>query len=227
MECDNPDCGQLYCAFCVNMKLYDKSLAQNDKNCDVCKKANGGYRQPSALIVKMINKYRVRCGTCSKAFDLKILPQHEVMCQQSVCSNELCRTNLLQDQVIIDPDDSVDQVIARNIDQPANRLRFSIMGEEFVACSAKCKKVTKFAYMLRQQSEQEILRAFETMLRKKAKKQSQGAQQKNVDSALGELAQSRQMQQPIELGRGESSRAKVGLHMENPLVSVQLKGYKS
>lgn len=47
------------------------------------------------------------------------------------------------------------------------------MGEEFVSCSKKCKKVTKFAYMLRQNNEQEILRAFESMLRKKARKNSQ------------------------------------------------------
>ena len=45
------------------------------------------------------------------------------------------------------------------------------MGEEFVSCSKKCKKVTKFAYMLRQNNEQEVLRAFESMLRKKLKKQ--------------------------------------------------------
>lgn len=45
------------------------------------------------------------------------------------------------------------------------------MGEEFVSCSKKCKKVTKFAYMLRQNNEQEVLRAFESMLRKKFKKQ--------------------------------------------------------
>ena len=44
------------------------------------------------------------------------------------------------------------------------------MGEEFVSCSKKCKKVTKFAYMLKQHNEQEILRAFESMLRKKLKK---------------------------------------------------------
>lgn len=47
------------------------------------------------------------------------------------------------------------------------------MGEEFVSCSKKCKKVTKFGYMLRQNNEQEILRAFESMLRKKARKSSQ------------------------------------------------------
>ena len=44
------------------------------------------------------------------------------------------------------------------------------MGEEFVSCSKKCKKVTKFAYMLRQNNEQEVLRVFESMLRKKLKK---------------------------------------------------------
>ena len=44
------------------------------------------------------------------------------------------------------------------------------MGEEFVSCSKKCKKVTKFAYMLRQNDEHEILRAFESMLRKKLTK---------------------------------------------------------
>lgn len=51
------------------------------------------------------------------------------------------------------------------------------MGEDFVSCSKKCKKVTKFAYMLRQNNEQEILRAFETMLRKKVKKQQIVTQQ--------------------------------------------------
>jgi len=58
-------------------------------------------------------------------------------------------------------------MIARNIDQNQT-VKFTIMGEEFVSCSKKCKKVTKFAYMLRQKNEQEILRAFESMLRKKA-----------------------------------------------------------
>ena len=50
------------------------------------------------------------------------------------------------------------------------KIKFTIMGEEFVSCSKKCKKVTKFAYMLKQHNEQEILRAFESMLRKKLKK---------------------------------------------------------
>lgn len=65
--------------------------------------------------------------------------------------------------------------ILKEIDKEANqgfqnKVKFTIMGEEFVSCSKKCKKVTKFAYMLKQNNEQEILRAFESMLRKKLKK---------------------------------------------------------
>ena len=26
VECDNPECGQLYCSYCLNMKMYDKNL---------------------------------------------------------------------------------------------------------------------------------------------------------------------------------------------------------
>ena len=59
------------------------------------------------------------------------------------------------------------------------KIKFTIMGEEFVSCSKKCKKVTKFAYMLRQNNEQEILRAFESMLRKKARKNNNQAKQIN------------------------------------------------
>lgn len=46
------------------------------------------------------------------------------------------------------------------------------MGEQCIACSKKCKKVTKFAYILRRNAEEEILNAFESLLRKKQKKNS-------------------------------------------------------
>ena len=48
-------------------------------------------------------------------------------------------------------DESVEEVLARNIE--SMRVKFTIMGEEFVSCSKKCKKVTKFAYMLQQKNE--------------------------------------------------------------------------
>lgn len=63
---------------------------------------------------------------------------------------------------------SIDDMIEQN--SKVQKIKFKIMDEEFVSCSKKCKKVTKFAYMLRQNNEQQILRAFESMLRKKARK---------------------------------------------------------
>lgn len=148
--------------------MSDKSLQQDQKDCEVCKKVMGGYRQPSALILKMLRTYMIKCRICSKPFDLKHLPGHEVVCQQSVCSNELCGAKLGEDALLLDLEDSLERVIQRNLEPSNNKIRFTIMGEEFVSCSKKCKKVTKFAYMLRQKNEQEILRAFESMLRKKA-----------------------------------------------------------
>jgi len=46
-------------------------------------------------------------------------------------------------------------------------VRFNINGNEMLACSKKCKKVAKFAYMLKKNNENEILKTFESMLRKK------------------------------------------------------------
>ena len=73
VECDNPDCGQLYCTYCLSMKLYDKNLQQDDKVCEVCKNVGGGYRKPSPLVTKMFNKYLIKCMTCNKAFKLSEL----------------------------------------------------------------------------------------------------------------------------------------------------------
>lgn len=44
VECDNPECGQLYCSYCLNMKFHDKNLQQDQKECVVCKNLHGGYR---------------------------------------------------------------------------------------------------------------------------------------------------------------------------------------
>lgn len=50
-------------------------------------------------------------------------------------------------------------------------IRFTVLGEEKVTCSKKCKKVAKFATILKKNNnETEVLRAFETMLRKKIAK---------------------------------------------------------
>jgi hypothetical protein len=51
-----------------------------------------------------------------------------------------------------------------------NIIKFHINGQEMMTCSKKCKKVAKFAYMLKKNNENEILKTFETMLRKKMQK---------------------------------------------------------
>lgn len=56
-------------------------------------------------------------------------------------------------------------------------IKIVLNGEEVFACSKKCKKVTKFAYILKRNNETEVMRAFETMLRKKIQKK-----QKNYNS---------------------------------------------
>ena len=150
------------------MKCYDKNSQDNEKECDTCKHANRWYRNPSAIILKMLHKYQVKCLTCNKSFTLKDLPQHEIICKQTVCSNELCGMSLVDDAPLQLDNQSIDDMIEQN--SKVQKIKFKIMDEEFVSCSKKCKKVTKFAYMLRQNNEQQILRAFESMLRKKARK---------------------------------------------------------
>lgn len=49
-------------------------------------------------------------------------------------------------------------------------VRFQINGVEMIACSKKCKKVAKFAYLLKKNNENQILKTFETMLRKRMQK---------------------------------------------------------
>ena len=45
-----------------------------------------------------------------------------------------------------------------------------------IACSKKCKKVAKFAYLLKKNNENQILKTFETMLRKRMSKNLEQAQ---------------------------------------------------
>lgn len=90
--------------------------------------------------------YQIMCNFCKKAFALKELITHEGACQKSKCENELCQLSL---------------------ENMPDIVKFTINGEERVTCSKKCKKVAKFQYMLKRNNETEVLKAFETMLRKK------------------------------------------------------------
>jgi hypothetical protein len=80
---------------------------------------------------------------------MKEIVTHEGVCQKSKCSNELCGLPL---------------------DNMPDTVSFTINGEEKISCSKKCKKVSKFAYMIKKNNETDVLRAFESMLRKKMAK---------------------------------------------------------
>ena len=58
-----------------------------------------------------------------------------------------------------------------------------------MACSKKCKKVAKFAYMFKKNNENEIMKTFESMLRKKMQKnlevQSRGNFTKSIVGIYG------------------------------------------
>lgn len=118
--------------------------------CKVCNQPGSNhFEKPSQVIMKIYLSYQVMCNFCRKPQSMKEFRAHETACERSKCSNELCGISL------------------ENI---PDTVKFILNGEEKVACSKKCKKVTKFAFMLRRTSEADVLRAFETMLRKKGGK---------------------------------------------------------
>jgi hypothetical protein len=95
----------------------------------------------------------IKCSRCIKSINYVDLNQHETRCRQLSCSNELCSVRFT--------DNSFD-----------SRIKFNFNGEDLVACSKKCKKVTKFSILLLANDESQILTAFETMLKKKVQKNS-------------------------------------------------------
>jgi hypothetical protein len=86
---------------------------------------------------------------------------HETLhCQNKLCANELCGQAL---EML--PSDSL--------------IRFKVSGGiteviecEKIACSKKCKKVAKFGFILKYGTENEALKAFESMMRKKMNKRA-------------------------------------------------------
>lgn len=112
-------------------------------------------KNPSKLIMKIYSKYEITCNICCKPFLITEVISHETNCQRKKCNNELCGVELNKP-----PAEGAYQQI----------VRFHINGNEMMACSKKCKKVAKFAYMLKKNNENEILKTFESMLRKKMQK---------------------------------------------------------
>lgn len=89
------------------------------------------------------------------------LDAHESTCLKTKCGNELC-------QKIIEDRNSC--------------VVFQLEGEQKFACSKKCKKVAKFSILLQKHTEHEVLKGFETMLRKKQYKKN--AENSGVASPL-------------------------------------------
>jgi hypothetical protein len=86
------------------------------------------------------------------------------LCKNTICANELCGVSL-------------------ELIPPENLIRFKVGGgidehqeQEKIACSKKCKKVAKFGFVLKHGTENESLKAFEAMMRKKTIKRQQHAQ---------------------------------------------------
>ena len=120
-------------------------------------------KNPSKIIMKIYNKYEITCNICCKAFQINQVQHHENNCQRKKCNNELCGVELVN--AYDSPSNQWGQT--NNIQPQKAIVKFHINGNEMMACSKKCKKVAKFAYMLKKNNENEILKTFESMLRKK------------------------------------------------------------
>jgi len=81
---------------------------------------------------------------------------HEtVQCKNTFCANELCGTKL----EFLPPENLIRFKLSGGIDE--------VIEQEKIACSKKCKKVAKFGFILKHGNENESLKAFEAMMRKK------------------------------------------------------------
>ena len=96
------------------------------------------------------------------------LALHESSCQRNKCSNELCGAELAGMPKMNASMQGFG--VSMNNNNGTGPVRFSVNGNQLMACSKKCKKVAKFSYMLKQNNENQILKTFESMLRKKIQK---------------------------------------------------------
>mmetsp|Transcript_29776 Transcript_29776/g.45394 ORF Transcript_29776/g.45394 Transcript_29776/m.45394 type:complete len:111 (+) Transcript_29776:812-1144(+) len=104
--------------------------------------------------MKIYKKYEITCNICCKPFSIQEVISHEIHCSKKKCNNELCGVEL----------NSLAPAF-KGAESPI--VRFYLNGMEMLACSKKCKKIAKFAYILKKNNENEILKTFESMLRKK------------------------------------------------------------
>jgi hypothetical protein len=100
----------------------------------------------------------------------EIIVHETLRCKNSVCANELCGANL-------------ELIPSENLVKFKVPTEFS--GEqEKIACSKKCKKVAKFGFILKNGSENEAMKAFEGMLKKKMNKKQETSIRRNKNGSI-------------------------------------------
>jgi hypothetical protein len=93
----------------------------------------------------------LKCSRCHRSVSYAEINHHEIRCKQLSCSNELCSVKFNENTL-------------------SERIKFNFNGEDLVACSKKCQKVTKFSILIQTNDENKVLMAFEAMLKKKISK---------------------------------------------------------
>jgi hypothetical protein len=88
----------------------------------------------------MLAHFQIRCDQCKRSFAYDDIQYHQQQCNLTNCSNQLCYSKLQR------------------------AIRFQYNGVDYVACSQKCEKVTKFSLTLTCQDENMILKAYQEML---------------------------------------------------------------
>ena len=126
--------------------------------------------------MKIYSKYEVTCSVCCVAFPIQEVQDHESKCTRMKCNNELCGQELSQKQQTTQNNFQSNLAGGQENSQTDKIIRFQINGVEMIACSKKCKKVAKFAYLLKKNDENQTLKTFETILRKRMQKNLEQAQ---------------------------------------------------
>lgn len=112
-----------------------------------CPRCHIDVGAPSKIIMKIYGKYELTCQICCQPMSVLDLIIHESNCQRNKCSNELCGAELAG---VPKMNASMQGFgVSINNNSGTGPVRFSVNGNQLMACSKKCKKVAKFSYLLK------------------------------------------------------------------------------
>ena len=122
-------------------------------------------RPASRIVVKLINKYEIRCSFCSEKFKINQIDDHEYDCKTPKCSNPLCRKSL----------------------EPSKQRRVpKALG---YVCSEVCKLVTMFQSELASSEKVPPVKVFDKFIRGvKVESDSQGLSYCLMDDSFSEVS---------------------------------------